>query len=183
MNKINAIVGFVFAAFFLIAGIIAYSTGYIITIARIPLSGTAFIIIAVLVLAYAIFALVRAPKKDKENEQQYQAEVKSIAQQQDASGNVAQNRTTLAAPCTIVIAHTKGALGLVNKLSVVINGQPAGEIKQKGSLHIQTPFAENTVTIIQSNTRATATINVIAGANGTINLKIKAGIGLTIEQA
>lgn len=176
-NKVNAITGLVFAVLFAAAGVFAYSSNYYIVLwGFLPLSGTAFFIIAVILFVVAIVGLVRAPKQDQQAEQSLQAHVMSIAQQQAQQqgpmGMGATVRTQLAAPCTVIITHTRGALGWGNKFAVVMNGSPVGEIKNKGSLRVGTFVAENTVAVVRSDNRATATVNFMAAPNSTVTLRI-----------
>ena len=181
-NRIGSIGMLVIAVLFTAVGAWAYSSGYILKLfGLIPLSGTAFVIIAVILLVSAVYNLVRAPKQDQAEQQHYQAQVSAVSQQQQqqqqqqpqgAAAPGGTSQTQLSAPCTVTIKHTKGVLGLVNRIAVVCNGTPVGELKNKGSLQFSTSVAENTVTVIRSDTDATASIDFSAQPGGTVDLNV-----------
>ena len=154
-------------------GILTYTNGYYIELwGSVDLSGTAFFIIAGLFVVFAVFRLIRAPKQDQEEESSFQAEVASIQQQQNPIESESQNENQLTAPCTVIVTHTKGVLGWINKFAVILNGNSVGELKNKSSLNISTTVAKNTITIIKSDNHSTASFSFAVEPNGIVKLNI-----------
>jgi hypothetical protein len=184
-NKRNAIGSLVFAVIFAVVGIIAYANDYIILLFRIiPLNGLAFGIIAVLLLAFAIYQLATASKKDQAATQAFQEQ--TAGTQQAAMQNAgATSATALATPCTVNVAHVKGMLGAVNHFNVMLNGFEAGILKNKKTLSFTTNIAENSLGLQHSNTGQVVTFPFKAVSGGTVNLSVTISMtgAVSIEQA
>jgi hypothetical protein len=165
-NTRSAVLYLLAAVLFAGAGVFAYANDYILVLfGLIPLNGVAFGVIAVLMLAVSIYQLVKAPQKDQE-----EAEV--VQQQVSASQQTAAAATPLSSPCAINITHIKGSVGLVNKLTVVLNGAEIGELKNKKSLNLGTGVSENVLMIIHSGTNGTGSLAFSATAGGVVNLSV-----------
>jgi hypothetical protein len=176
-NKMSAIGSIVFAVIFLIVGILAYSNGYILLLFRfIPLSGPVFVVIAVLLFALGFYQLATAGKKDKAVEENFKATA-AAAQQAAAEVAGSSNLTGLATTCTVNVRHAKGILGAVNHLNVMLNGHEVGQLKNKKSMSLGTNVAENSLSVLVSNTGQMATCNFAAISGGTVNLEITISFG------
>ena len=180
-NKRSAIGSLVFAVIFAIVGIVAYANDYIILLFHIiPLNGLAFGIIAVLLLAFAIYQLATAGKKDQAAAQAFQeqaANAQQVAMQSAAA-------TPLATPCTVNITHVKGSLGTINHFILMLNGFEAGTMKGKKSLSFGTNIAENSLSVQHSGTGQTAFFVFTAVSGGVVNLSITISMtgAITIAQ-
>jgi hypothetical protein len=188
-NRSGAIGSLLFAILFGVIGVFAYANDYYLLLFRvIPLNAAAFGIIAALLLVYAIYQLATAGKRDQEIEATIQQQ--AVAASQAAAANTIapdQGLTPLGLPCTVNIVHTKGTLGMVNVLSVALNGFNIGQLKNKQTLSVTTTVAENALTVVNSaapNNPATITFMAVSG--GVVNLSIKLSLTgggvLTLEQ-
>jgi hypothetical protein len=188
-NRSGAIGSLLFAVLFGVIGVFAYANDYYILLFRvIPLNAAAFGIIAALLLVYAIYQLATAGKRDQEIEATIQQQA-ATASQAAAANTISpdQGLTPLGLPCTVNIAHAKGTLGMVNVLSVALNGFNIGQLKNKQTLSVTTTVAENALTVVNSaapNNPATITFMAVSG--GVVNLSIKLSLTgggvLTLEQ-
>jgi hypothetical protein len=186
-NRSGAIGSLLFAVLFGVIGLLAYTNDYYLLLFRvIPLNFVAFGIIAALLLAYAIYQLATAGKRDQEIEASIQQQA-AAASQAAAVGTTApdQGLTPLGSPCTVNIAHTKGILGMVNVLSIALNGFNIGQLKNKKTLSVSTTVAENALTVVNSampNNPTTVTFVAVSGGVVNLSIKLAAAGGLTIEQ-
>ena len=140
----SAIGSLIFAILFAVGGAFAYANNYHIVIFNvIPLNGLAFFIIAVLLLAFAVYGLVKARGTDKTSV--------DFVQTQLAQAQAMQTRATpLSAPCAVTLSLPKVAGQATKQVTVYLNGQQVGVLKTNDTIQVVTHVCENSLLVVNT---------------------------------
>jgi len=173
-NRTQAYLSIAFSVILLIAGIIAYNTGYVITWFGIRLSGPIFFILAGLMLASNVYALLNAKKADEQATEKMfsgvpQSQGNSVAMPTGVEAPP-ENYEIIPVPCTISITRQKAMVGGMYKVKVYINRHEIGEIKNGENLQFTTNVLQNIIAVSYGPTGTYANINIVAVPGGQINL-------------
>jgi hypothetical protein len=161
----------------------AYTHDYVLVLfGVVELTPVAFAIIAVVLFTVAVIQLL--PKgRGRRNRSSSATEQMDFQGHVNAAAQRAETIPPMAAPATVNVAAVGQALAGGVKVTVALNGQTVGELREHGVVSVYTPLAQNMVSLLDQSTGKVVDAPFTAWPGGLINLAIERGAtGLLVDQ-